>query len=197
MGMSFGYNRIENIDDYRTEQELIYMLVYLVSRGGNLLLNIGPTADGRIPVIMQQRLLQLGDWLEVNGEAIYGTRTWKTSAQWSEGRIPQFTTSDYHTGFPIYEMTIAPKKGNAVKEFYFTRKESTLYAFAPRWPSKGQVQIKNVKVGPHSKVSLLGCDKEIPHKVRDGGIELDLTSIGINDVAIHHMHAFKITGVGQ
>ena len=50
------------------------MLVDLVSRGGNLLLDIGPAADGTIPVIMEQRLLEIGDWLQVNGEAIYGTR---------------------------------------------------------------------------------------------------------------------------
>ena len=50
------------------------MLADIVSRGGNLLLGIGPTADGRIPVIMEQRLLDVGRWLLVNGEAIYSTR---------------------------------------------------------------------------------------------------------------------------
>ena len=74
MAYSYGYNRAENIDDYKTGREFIMVLVDLVSRGGNLLLDIGPTADGRIPVIMQQRLLEIGDWLKVNGEAIYGSR---------------------------------------------------------------------------------------------------------------------------
>lgn len=77
IGGSFGYNRNENLEDYATSEELIHILVNKVGRGGNLLLNIGPTADGRIPVIMQQRLTDMGAWLKINGEAIYSTRTWK------------------------------------------------------------------------------------------------------------------------
>jgi alpha-L-fucosidase len=79
IGGSFGYNRNENLEDYSSSQELINILIDKVARGGNLLLNIGPTADGRIPVIMQQRLKDMGDWLRVNGEAIYGTRAWENA----------------------------------------------------------------------------------------------------------------------
>ena len=74
MGHSYGLNRAERAEDYKSARELILVLVDLVSRGGNLLLNIGPAADGTIPPIMEERLLAIGDWLRVNGEAIYGTR---------------------------------------------------------------------------------------------------------------------------
>jgi alpha-L-fucosidase len=81
IGGSFGYNRNENLSDYETSDALIHILIRKVARGGNLLLNIGPDADGTIPVIMQQRLADLGAWLKTNGEAIFGT----TSARQTPG----------------------------------------------------------------------------------------------------------------
>ena len=65
------------------------ILVDTVSRGGNLLLDIGPGADGTIPVIMEERLTQIGDWLKINGDAIYGTKPWKATQQWSAGEVPK------------------------------------------------------------------------------------------------------------
>jgi alpha-L-fucosidase len=74
IGHSFAYNRIEDVDSYLSREELIRLFVEIVSADGNLLLNLGPTADGRIPVIQQDRIVALGEWLDVNGDGIYGTR---------------------------------------------------------------------------------------------------------------------------
>lgn len=107
IGGSFGYNRSETLADYSTSRQLIHILIDKVARGGNLLLNIGPTADGRIPVIMQQRLSDMGDWLAVHGEAIYGTRAWANAP-----RITDKTT------------------------VFFTRKDHTLYALCTEFPQR-------------------------------------------------------------
>lgn len=88
IGHSFALNRLEDYDDYQTRESLIRMLIDLVSKGGNLLLNIGPAADGTIPVIMQDRLIAIGEWLKVNGEAIYGTRK-STLPEQNWGRVTE------------------------------------------------------------------------------------------------------------
>ncbi|WP_077921121.1 alpha-L-fucosidase [Spirosoma sp. 209] len=101
MAGSFGYNRNEVLEDYSTSEELIKILIDKVARGGNLLLNIGPTADGRIPVIMQQRLDDMGKWLSVNGEGIYSTRAWKNAPKVDKNTTTFFTTK----GKDLYVIT--------------------------------------------------------------------------------------------
>ena len=71
IGHSFGFNRNAPDDDLLSVDALVHLLVDIVSKNGNLLLNVGPAADGRIPHAQAERLLGLGWWLKVNGEAIY------------------------------------------------------------------------------------------------------------------------------
>lgn len=106
IGTSFGYNQVEDLDNYMTSDVLVDLLIAKVAVGGNLLLDIGPTADGRIPVIQQQRLLDIGQWLEVNGEAIYGTSKWEGS------------------------------KNNEHENIFFTKKGNDLYVLCTEFPKE-------------------------------------------------------------
>ncbi len=76
VGFSFGYNQNETNADHLNTDELIRLFVDIVSKNGNLLLNVGPMPDGTIPALQMQRLDALGAWIEINGAAIFGTRPW-------------------------------------------------------------------------------------------------------------------------
>lgn len=77
IGKSYGYNRAERLEDYLSSKELIHELVSIVGKGGNFLLNIGPMADGTIPVHEEERLKELGQWMNICGEGIYDTEAYE------------------------------------------------------------------------------------------------------------------------
>ena len=175
MGFSYGYNRAERLEDYHTGRELVIMLTDIVSRGGNLLLDIGPAAAGTIPVIMQQRLHEIGDWLKVNGDAIYGTKPWKVSRQWSIGEVPKVEyNSEFQTAYDVTKLAGEPEPGKAAIEAFFTSKGSEVYAILPRWPGR-KIVLKDINAV--KSVELLGSPGPLKFRAIADGIEIELPDL--------------------
>jgi alpha-L-fucosidase len=196
MAHSFGYSRTETLDDYNTTQQLVYMLIDIVSRGGNFLLDIGPTADGRIPVVMQERLVEIGNWLKVNGEAIYGTRPWANSCQWSEGMMREEKRGRYRVPYDIMKLTVEPEPGYAVKEIIFTRKGKALYAICPRWLGK-ELRVKGVAVVKETSVSLLGTVGDLKWKHDGADLVVSLPDFNPSIIPVQNAYVFKIDGLAE
>ena len=195
MGFSYGYNRNEPLSNYRTGQELVWMFADTVSRGGNLLLNIGPRADGKIPEVMQQRLKEMGDWLKVNGEAIYGTRAWTRSAQWTTGQKPEQGFGEYRVAYDILKLAgQAPKDGRAVKNVFFTKKPDALYAITPGWPG-ATLTLTDVQAAPGSTVTMLGVNTPLKWKQQGKSLVITTPALTVDQLPCQYAYTFKVTGM--
>ncbi len=189
MGASYGYNRAERIANYNSSRSLLIMLADIVSRGGNFLLDIGPDGDGTIPVVMEQRLLDIGSWLNINGEAIYGTRPFKMQKQWSAGEQPKVDYNQrFESDYDVTALASKPAPGKASIEAFFTSKGNTVYAILPRWPGK-RFTLKGII--PKS-VELLGASGPLRFRRAAGVVNIDLPDLP-EDLLSQSLWTIKIT----
>ncbi|HEY4290361.1 MAG TPA: alpha-L-fucosidase [Puia sp.] len=195
MGYSYGYNRAEDSWDYNSPQSLVLQLIDKVSRGGNFLLDIGPDEHGKIPPIMEERLLQIGDWMKINSEAIYGASRWKTAAQWGPGR------QDYKPkdggGDLLLKLTVDPDPGFAVKECFFTynRQWKDLYIFLPKWTKT--LTIHNLSLPMGYSAQLLGAD-QLPSLQQSGkDVVIGLPAYNPSWKISPYAYVIKIHGVSD
>jgi alpha-L-fucosidase len=149
LGRSFGYNRAEGESETIAPDELIYLLVDIVSKNGNLLLDIGPEADGTIPAVQLTRLQALGGWLQQNGEAIYGTRPWKRA------------TGETAEGIPVR----------------FTQKDAAVYAALLGQPKTGSITLKGLTPKAGSQIYLLGESKPLAWSQQGANIRITLPTM--------------------
>lgn len=134
---SWGYNRKAHISDYLTTKELIDSLVQVVSKNGNLLLNVGPSADGTIAPIFADRLLGMGDWLRVNGAAIYASHPWAVCQN---------------------ETDHSRANGDNITAVYYTTSDdrTRLYAIVTRWPAESVLRLRCPVPSSRTQVRMLG-----------------------------------------
>ncbi len=139
-------------------KKLVHHLIDIVSKNGVLMLNVCPQADGSFPDDQRDVLLQIGAWLKVNGEAIYGSRPWVT-----HGEGPHLFSQP---GTNVRFQTVYTDQ-----DIRFTRKGKVLYATMLDWPS-GPVTLTSVvidKPAPGARVTLLGHDRSLPWRINEKG----------------------------
>jgi alpha-L-fucosidase len=118
-------------NDYKESREIICDLIDIVSKNGNMLLNVGPKADGTIPEGDAKILREIGAWLDVNGEAIFDSKVWRKSGEGptkvEEGQFQDNQQATY-TG----------------EDIRFTVRGSYLYATFLNYPADGKVMIRSL-----------------------------------------------------
>jgi alpha-L-fucosidase len=165
--------------------DVLHVLIDIVSKNGVLLLNISPKADGTIPNDQKQVLLEMGKWLETNGEAIYGSRPWYTFGE-GPTKEPEGHFSNHREFLKIKY---------SAKDIRYTTQKNTVYATVLGWPGDNTELTFNAFSKENWKnfseiknVSLLGCEKKIQYKLADKGLTVTTPEQTVNEMAV----VFKI-----
>jgi alpha-L-fucosidase len=168
MNNTWGYSKFDN--DWKSAEELIFWLVDIASKGGNYLLNVGPTSEGTIPAQSLARLAEIGRWSKVNGESIYGTRRWLVDREGSTKPSVKGTEARARQGFAATF---------TAEDFWFTTKQAKVYVNAFLKPDGGVVKIRTLAKGNPAtnsmavtSVRLLGYPGALKWKQSESALEV-------------------------
>jgi alpha-L-fucosidase len=180
---NWSYNRLERLEDYLDERGMIHLLVETVAQGGNMHFDVSPCADGTIPMLQQERLVQMGQWLKLNGEAIYGTRRWRVT---HEGPlVPTYDPRlDKHWNWMVRDK---------IPQVQYTRKGDVLYAISLAWPGK-TLALENPTPGPQTRVEMLGVGP-VSWKAAAKGMTIDVPALSVAEIPCRNAWVFKLTGL--
>lgn len=185
LGRSFALNRNEKLNAYMTTEDLIHFFVKAVSNGGGVTINVGPGADGQIPLIQQERILKLGEWIEINQEAIYGSRPWKRGGEektYFLGRLDHEINYDWVRNSP--GKPIAEDSFKAVWTGYIRPDHSEEYTFEA-------VADDAVRVWIGDEL-LINNWKNVPEHIGSQAMGTDLTETKTGKIGLQADHMYPI-----
>jgi len=164
---SWGYRRNARLSDFLSMEELLQTFIITISCGGNMLMNVGPPSHGHITPIFEERLRDLGSWLGVNGEGVYGSRPW------------------------TYQ------NDTLTKDVWYTRNPTSgaVYAFVFQWPEEELILGAPKMATDASAVSLVGVKGPLTFATMSNGIKISVPTLSVNKMPCKWMWVFKLTGV--
>lgn len=156
---SWGYRRNMKLSEILSINRLLEEVVSTVSCGGNALINIGPTKEGTIIPIFQERLLALGEWLAINGESIYGTSPWIHQNDTFNGNVWYTCTKSQYNAF---HPASAPKETDTIRAVY------TIFL---QWPKNNILQMADIAPYLHTgtyDIKMLGNGDSLKWHISSG-----------------------------
>ena len=169
MNNTWGYRSDDQ--DWKSTEELLYWLTSINSKGGNYLLNVGPTGEGLFPEESLKRLKDIGEWMRINGESVYGSAKWIVNHEGPTTVSVEGTDSREEKGF---NANFTPQ------DFWFSKKANNIYVTGLKWPENKMILIESLtrltryEISKIESVQMLGCNEKVSWTMEEKGLQVFL-----------------------